>query len=105
MSGGRRIFDKKLKLMSVKLSGPLLGGQPHVSCVLANELDVPPADRYENTYLYLTICPFTGKGFATFLFKTDNKSFGWFIQKAEENIEQNAAARAVTFYWRRSQST
>jgi transposase len=55
---------------------------------------------YENTYLYLTICPFTGEGFATFLPKLDSTSFGWFVQKVEESIGQNGAARAVTFYCR-----
>jgi hypothetical protein len=56
------------------------------------------AYRYENTYLYLTICPFNGQGFATFLPKLDSASFGWFIRKAEDTTAQNGAARAVTFY-------
>jgi transposase len=45
---------------------------------------------YENTYLYLTVCPFTGEGFATFLPKLDSKSFGWFIQKVEESISEKS---------------
>jgi len=45
---------------------------------------------YENIYLYLTVCPFTGEGFATFLPKLDCKSFGWFIQKVEESIGQKS---------------
>ncbi|WP_158547985.1 transposase [Dyadobacter luteus] len=45
---------------------------------------------YENTYLYLTICPFNGKGFATFLPKLDSASFGWFIQKVEDTIAQKS---------------
>jgi transposase len=45
---------------------------------------------YQNTYLYLTICPFTGEGFATFLPKLDSTSFGWFIQKVEESIGQKS---------------
>ncbi|WP_149240960.1 hypothetical protein [Dyadobacter sp. 32] len=55
---------------------------------------------YENTYLYLTICPFTGEGFATFLPKLDSAYFGWFVQKVEESIGQNGAARAITLYCR-----
>jgi hypothetical protein len=36
---------------------------------------------YENTYLYLTICPFTGEGFATFLPKLDSTSSGGSFKK------------------------
>jgi transposase len=45
---------------------------------------------YENTYLYLTICPFTGKGFGAFLPKLNSEWFGWFVKKVEECIEQKA---------------
>lgn len=38
---------------------------------------------YENTYLYLTICPFTGKGFGAFLPKLNSEWFAWFIDKVQ----------------------
>ena len=38
---------------------------------------------YENTYLYLTRCPFTGAGFAAFLPKLTSHFFGWFVKQVE----------------------
>lgn len=32
-------------------------------------------------YLYLALCPFTGKGFAAFLPKLNGAFFGWFIEQ------------------------
>ena len=38
---------------------------------------------YESTYLYLTLCPFTGRGFAAFLPKLTSQFFGWFVKQVE----------------------
>lgn len=38
---------------------------------------------YESTYLYLTLCPFTGKGFAAFLPKLNASSFAWFVEQVQ----------------------
>ena len=43
---------------------------------------------YENTYLYLTLCPFTGKGFGAFLPKLNSEWFGWFVEKIQECMGQ-----------------
>lgn len=43
---------------------------------------------YENVYLYLTLCPFTGEGFAAFLPKLDGEQFGWFIEQVQAGIGQ-----------------
>ena len=43
---------------------------------------------YENTYLYLTLCPFTGKGFGAFLPKLDSERFAWFVGKVQECMGQ-----------------
>lgn len=45
---------------------------------------------YENTYLYLTICPFTGKGFGAFLPKLNTEWFRWFVTKVQECIENKS---------------
>jgi len=39
---------------------------------------------YESTYLYLTLCPFTGKGFAAFLPKLNAPCFAWFVEQVQE---------------------
>lgn len=43
---------------------------------------------YENTYLYLTLCPFTGEGFAAFLPKLTTEHFRWFVDKIQTWITQ-----------------
>lgn len=43
---------------------------------------------YENVYLYLTLCPFTGEGFAAFLPKLDSQQFGWFIEQVQACLSQ-----------------
>lgn len=43
---------------------------------------------YENVYLYLTLCPFTGEGFAAFLPKLDSQQFGWFIEQVQGCVSQ-----------------
>lgn len=36
---------------------------------------------YENVYLYLALCPFSGQGYAAFLPKLNAEWFSWFIQQ------------------------
>jgi transposase len=36
----------------------------------------------------LTLCPFTGDGFAAFLPKLNSQQFGWFVTKVQECIHQ-----------------
>lgn len=45
---------------------------------------------YESTYLYLTLCPFTGKGFAAFLPKLNTDCFRWFVKRVEGCLAQRA---------------
>lgn len=45
---------------------------------------------YESIYLYLTLCPFTGKGFAAFLSKLNGESFGWFVQQVQDCLTQKS---------------
>ena len=45
---------------------------------------------YENTYLYLTICPFTGKGFGAFLPKLNCEWLGWFVKQIETCVGQKS---------------
>ena len=45
---------------------------------------------YESTYLYLTLCPFSGEGFAAFLPKLNSDQFGWFIQQVQACLSQKA---------------
>lgn len=42
---------------------------------------------YENIYLYLTLCPFTGQGFAAFLPKLNSEQFGWFIEQVQACVD------------------
>lgn len=41
---------------------------------------------YENTYLYLTLCPFTGEGYAAFLPKLNSDYFGWFVEQVQTRV-------------------
>lgn len=41
---------------------------------------------YQNTYLYLTLCPFTGEGDAAFLPKLDGACFGWFVERVQASL-------------------
>lgn len=41
---------------------------------------------YESIYLYLTLCPFTGQGFAAFLPKLNGEQFGWFVAQVESCV-------------------
>lgn len=50
----------------------------------------PAKISYENTWLYLTLCPFTGVGFAAFLPKLNSVFFGWFVSKVRECLDKNA---------------
>lgn len=43
---------------------------------------------YENVYLYLALCPFTGQGYAAFLPKLNAYWFGWFIKKIDGCLSQ-----------------
>lgn len=52
---------------------------------------------YENTYLYLTLCPFTGKGFGAFLPKLNSKWFAWFIGKVQECMGQTGIPTKALF--------
>lgn len=52
---------------------------------------------YENTYLYLTLCPFTGKGFGAFLPKLNSKWFGWFVSQVQECMGQTGIPEKVLF--------
>jgi transposase len=45
---------------------------------------------YENTYLYLTLCPFNGEGFAAFLPQLNSTSFAWFIDKVQKCMRQKS---------------
>ena len=38
--------------------------------------------------LYLALCPFTGKGFATFLPKLNGAYFGWFIEQINSDLKR-----------------
>lgn len=38
---------------------------------------------YENVYLYLALCPFTGQGYAAFLPKLNAHWFGWFVKQID----------------------
>jgi transposase len=41
---------------------------------------------YEFVYLYLTLCPFSGQGYAAFLPRLDKVSFGWFIDQIRQKL-------------------
>ena len=45
---------------------------------------------YESTYLYLTLCPFTGQGFAAFLPKLTSHFFGWFVKQVEAYLPEKS---------------
>ena len=38
---------------------------------------------YESVYLYLALCPFTGRGYAAFLPKLNAYWFGWFVKQID----------------------
>ena len=52
---------------------------------------------YENTYLYLTICPFTGEGFGAFLPKLNSKCFAWFLDKIQQELIQKHLSQKALF--------
>lgn len=39
---------------------------------------------YEFTYLYLSVCPFTGEGYAAFLPALNKASWGWFVGQMQQ---------------------
>ena len=41
---------------------------------------------YESVYLYLALCPFTGKGFAAFLPKLNSAFFEWFVEQINGDL-------------------
>jgi transposase len=43
---------------------------------------------YAFTYLYLSLCPFTGQGFAAFLPALDGANFGWFVEQLQGCMQQ-----------------
>lgn len=45
---------------------------------------------YESVWLYLTLCPLTGQGFAAFLPRLDGECFGWFIKQVQACLSQQA---------------
>lgn len=42
---------------------------------------------YQSVYLYLSLCPFTGKGYAAFLPKLNAEWFGWFITQINNCLD------------------
>jgi transposase len=52
---------------------------------------------YENTYLFLTLCPFTGKGFGAFLPKLDSERFAWFVGKIQECMGETGIPKKALF--------
>ena len=45
---------------------------------------------YESVYLYLTLCPFNGQGFAAFLPKLNREQFSWFVTQVQSCVEQKS---------------
>ena len=45
---------------------------------------------YESVYLYLTLCPFTGQGYAAFLPKLNGEWFSWFLRQIESCLDKPA---------------
>ena len=43
---------------------------------------------YESVYLYLALCPFTGRGFASFLPKLNGTFFDWFVQQINGTLDE-----------------
>ena len=43
---------------------------------------------YQNVYLYLALCPFTGQGYAAFLPKLNAHWFGWFVKQIDGCLTQ-----------------
>ena len=43
---------------------------------------------YESVYLYLALCPFTGRGFAAFLPKLNGAFFSWFIKQINGDLSR-----------------
>ena len=41
---------------------------------------------YESVYLYLALCPFTGRGFAAFLPKLNGTFFRWFLEQINGDL-------------------
>ena len=52
---------------------------------------------YENTYLYLTICPFTGEGFGAFLPRLNSKCFAWFVAKIQQELTEKGLSQKALF--------
>lgn len=42
---------------------------------------------YKSLYLYLSLCPFTGQGYAAFLPKLNAKWFQWFVQQVDSCLD------------------
>ena len=51
---------------------------------------VPVKIGYERIYLYLTLCPFTGKGFAAFLPNLNGACFGWFVKQVQDCLRRKS---------------
>lgn len=45
---------------------------------------------YEFTYFYLSVCPFTGEGYAAFLPALNGENFAWFIGQMQQALGQPA---------------
>ncbi len=45
---------------------------------------------YESVYLYLTLCPLTGEGFAAFLPRLDSEQFNWLIEQVQACLTQKS---------------
>ena len=43
---------------------------------------------YQSVYLYLALCPFSGKGFAAFLPKLNGAFFSWFIEQINGELSR-----------------
>ena len=41
---------------------------------------------YESVWLYLTLCPLSGQGYACFLPRLDGASFKWFVEQVQQRV-------------------
>ena len=64
---------------------------PALSWVANGHRPVAPVKiGYESVYLYLTLCPFTGKGSAAFLPNLNGACFGWFVKQVQACLHQKS---------------
>ena len=41
---------------------------------------------YESVWLYLTLCPLSGQGYACFLPRLDGANFKWFVEQVQQRV-------------------